>query len=229
MQRNINNGLGEKIAIIFYDKKYKKSFYTYNDLSELIDKFIAIIKTKIKDNKKKIVMIHGSASIETTIAILSCSKLGIHFSVIFEDLPKKAIELRIKILKPVLIITRFKKKKSLKIFNFKNIINFTDDENKSNFNEISIKGLKNLKSKNYNTLSLNQIKLYLLCLHRVQLIPKGMQHSNCGYLVYSKYTCLNQFGMRENSVVLAASDAGWINGHTYSIFGPLSIGSTSVL
>ena len=35
--------------------------------------------------------------------------------------------------------------------------------------------------------------------------------------------------MRENSVVLTASDAGWINGHTYSIFGPLSIGSTSVL
>ena len=54
-------------------------------------------------------MIHGSASIETTIAILSCSKLGeIHFSVIFEDFkPKKVIELRIKILKPVLIITRF--------------------------------------------------------------------------------------------------------------------------
>ena len=230
VQRNINNGLGEKIAIIFYDKKYKKSFYTYNDLSELIDKFIAIIKTKIKDNKKKIVMIHGSASIETTIAILSCSKLGIHFSVIFEDLPKKAIELRIKILKPVLIITRFKKKKSLKIFNFKNIINFTDDENKSNFNEISIKGLKNLKSKNYKYSFFKSNKtLFTLFTSGSTGIPKGIQHSTGGYLVYSKYTCLNQFGMRENSVVLTASDAGWINGHTYSIFGPLSIGSTSVL
>ena len=60
-------------------------------------------------------------------------------------------------------------------------------------------------------------------------IPKGIQHSTGGYLVYSKYTCLNQFGMRENLVVLTASDAGWINGHTGSIFGPLSIGSTSVL
>ena len=60
-------------------------------------------------------------------------------------------------------------------------------------------------------------------------IPKGIQHSTDRYLVYSKYTCLNQFGMRENSVALTASDAGWINGHTYSIFGPLSIGSISVL
>ena len=174
-------------------------------------------------------MIHGSASIETTIAIC-CSKLGIHFSVIFEDLPKKAIELRIKILKPVLIITRFKKKKSLKIFNFKNIINFTDDENKSNFNEISIKGLKNLKSKNYKYSFFKSNKtLFTLFTSGSTGIPKGIQHSTGGYLVYSKYTCLNQFGMRENSVVLTASDAGWINGHTYSIFGPLSIGSTSVL
>ena len=29
-----------------------------------------------------------------------------------------------------------------------------------------------------------------------------------------------QFGMKENSIVLTASDAGWINGHTYSLFGP---------
>ena len=35
--------------------------------------------------------------------------------------------------------------------------------------------------------------------------------------------------MNKNSIVLAASDAGWINGHTYSLFGPLSLGSTTIL
>ena len=35
--------------------------------------------------------------------------------------------------------------------------------------------------------------------------------------------------MNKNSVVLTASDAGWINGHTYSLFGPLSFGATTIL
>ena len=60
-------------------------------------------------------------------------------------------------------------------------------------------------------------------------VPKGITHSTGGYLLYSKLTCQNQFGINENSVVLTASDAGWINGHTYSLFGPLSLGSTTIL
>ena len=35
--------------------------------------------------------------------------------------------------------------------------------------------------------------------------------------------------MNDKSIVLAASDAGWINGHTYALFGPLSFGATSIL
>ena len=45
----------------------------------------------------------------------------------------------------------------------------------------------------------------------------------------AKYTCIKQFGMDKNSVILTASNAGWINGHTYALFGPLSNGATTVL
>jgi acetyl-CoA synthetase len=59
--------------------------------------------------------------------------------------------------------------------------------------------------------------------------PKGITHSTGGYLMYSKFSCQKQFGMKENSIIFTASDAGWINGHTYSLFGPLSLGSTTIL
>ena len=59
--------------------------------------------------------------------------------------------------------------------------------------------------------------------------PKGIVHSCAGYLVYTKYTCMHQFGMNINSIILTASDAGWMNGHTYALFGPLSFGATTVL
>ncbi len=48
-------------------------------------------------------------------------------------------------------------------------------------------------------------------------------------MLQTKLTCQYQFGMKENSIVLTASDAGWINGHTYSLFGPLLFGSTTIL
>ncbi len=42
-------------------------------------------------------------------------------------------------------------------------------------------------------------------------------------------TCGDRFGMNSMSIVLTASDAGWINGHTYSLFGPLIFGATTIL
>ena len=60
-------------------------------------------------------------------------------------------------------------------------------------------------------------------------MPKGIVHSSAGYFLYSKYTSAKQFGMKKNSIVLTASDAGWINGHTYSLFSPLALGATTIL
>ena len=45
----------------------------------------------------------------------------------------------------------------------------------------------------------------------------------------TKYTSIKQFGMNQHSVVVTASDAGWLNGHTYALFGPLSLGATTIL
>lgn len=60
-------------------------------------------------------------------------------------------------------------------------------------------------------------------------LPKGIVHAKGGYMVATKYTCINQFGMNEKSVILTASDAAWLNGHTYALFGPLSLGATTIL
>ncbi len=43
------------------------------------------------------------------------------------------------------------------------------------------------------------------------------------------YTTSKQFGCNSNSIMLTASDSGWINGHTYALYGPLSLGATTVI
>ena len=59
--------------------------------------------------------------------------------------------------------------------------------------------------------------------------PKGIVHSTAGWFLFTKYTSIKQFGMKKNSVILTASDAGWMNGHTYALYGPLSLGATTIL
>ena len=59
--------------------------------------------------------------------------------------------------------------------------------------------------------------------------PKGIVHSTGGYLTYAIYTCKKQFGLNSKSIICTASDAGWINGHTYSLIGPLALSSRSIL
>ena len=104
----MKRGFGNKTAIVFYDKNFVKKIYTYNKLSNLVESFSKILQKKINRKKKPTVLIHGSASIETSVSMLVCSKLGFHFSVLFEDLPSKAILLREKILKPKLIISELR-------------------------------------------------------------------------------------------------------------------------
>ena len=69
---------------------------------------LIFLKKKISNPK---IICHASSSIESAITMLTCAKLGYHFSVIFEDLGKEAISKRIELLKPNLFITRAEKKK----------------------------------------------------------------------------------------------------------------------
>ncbi|KAG0419481.1 Acetyl-coenzyme A synthetase, partial [Dictyocoela roeselum] len=59
--------------------------------------------------------------------------------------------------------------------------------------------------------------------------PKGIYHSTGGYLLYAMMTAKYCFDMREDDVFLCTADFGWITGHTYTLYGPLLNGITTVL
>lgn len=109
---NLNSKMKNKVAFYNINKNKEITSYSYQSLANIINNFskelIENLHSKLNTSK---VIIHGSASLETAVAMLSCAKLGIHFSVIFEDLAPEAISKRIDLIKPDLFITRFESKK----------------------------------------------------------------------------------------------------------------------
>jgi acetyl-CoA synthetase len=59
--------------------------------------------------------------------------------------------------------------------------------------------------------------------------PKGMEHSSGGYLVYASMTHKHIFDMQPGDSYCCAADIGWITGHSYVVYGPLSNGHSTVL
>jgi acetyl-CoA synthetase len=59
--------------------------------------------------------------------------------------------------------------------------------------------------------------------------PKGMVHTCGGYMVYTNYTFRTAFQYHENQVYWCTADIGWITGHSYILYGPLSAGATTVM
>jgi acetyl-CoA synthetase len=59
--------------------------------------------------------------------------------------------------------------------------------------------------------------------------PKGVVHTNGGYMVWTNYTFVNAFQYQPGQIHFCTADIGWITGHSYILYGPLSAGATSVM
>ena len=243
---NINAGLSKKIAIHFLNLNGEIKSFTYEELLQSINSFIYFLKNNIDIKKINKIMIHSSTSIESAISMLSCARLGITHSVIFEDLESEAIYKRLLVFKPDILISRTSEVR------FKNtvipavnkysknpntnkikVFYFTKKLNYKNVTSIDFKKIFLNKKNNIPHTKCKNVKsdkdLFALFTSGSTGIPKCIVHSTGGYLTYIKHSCKRQFGINKKSTILTASDAGWINGHTYALYGPLMLSATSIL
>jgi acetyl-CoA synthetase len=59
--------------------------------------------------------------------------------------------------------------------------------------------------------------------------PKGVVHSSAGFMLWTTYTFVNVFQYRPGQIFFCTADIGWITGHSYIVYGPLSAGATALM
>ena len=184
---------------------------------------------------------------ELVFTVLACARIGAIHSVIFAGFSANALSTRINDCNAKVIITADGGYRGNKTVDLKKIVD--DALNKTNTiekvllvkrtnQEIDFKEGRDIwlqpLLEQAETTSKAEVMdaedpLFILYTSGSTGKPKGMVHTTAGYMVYVAYTFKNVFNYKENDVYWCTADIGWITGHSYTIYGPLLNGATTVL
>ena len=237
----------DEVAIIWEgDDPDQSKSYTYKELKIEVSKFANVLK-KMGVQKGDRVTIYLTMIPEVAFAMLACARIGAIHSVIFGGFAPDSIAGRIKDCQSQFVITADEGVRGGKIIPLKKYINTAlkscDEEIKTLVvRYTNTKDDINQKNDFYYDELLNEVDdkcecesmnaedpLFILYTSGSTGKPKGVLHTTGGYLVYASFTHKYSFDYHNNDVYWCTADAGWITGHSYSIYGPLANGAKTLL
>ena len=238
---------GDNIAIIWEgDDPSDSKKITYNELYKDVCKFANVLK-KAGAKKGDRITIYMPMIPEATIAMLACTRIGAIHSVVFGGFSPDALAGRIEDCNSSIIITadegiRGGKKIPLKSNTDEAIskatmckttivvkrtggdINWIDDQDIWYHEEMA------LASPDCLPTEMNaEDPMFILYTSGSTGKPKGVLHTTGGYMVYASMTHHYVFDYQENEIYWCTADVGWVTGHSYIVYGPLSNGATTLM
>ncbi|GGH17573.1 acetyl-coenzyme A synthetase [Pedobacter zeae] len=239
---------GDKPAIIWEPNNPEEESvtYTYKMLHERVCRFANVLKRNGAKKGDRI-CIYMPMVPELAIAVLACARIGAVHSVIFGGFSAKSIADRINDSQCKLVITADGSYRGNKQIPLKDVI---DDaligcptvekcivlthirtpvsmlKGRDVWWEDEVKHVNDVcEAEEMDA----EDMLFILYTSGSTGKPKGVVHTCGGYMVYAGYTFANVFNYQPGEVYFCTADIGWITGHSYIVYGPLSQGATSVL
>ena len=244
---HINNGLGDKIALI-YDSPITgaKSKYTYSQLREKVSKFAWTLRNQ-GINKGDRVIIYMPMIPEAVIAMLACSRIGAIHSVVFGGFASNELANRMEDSKAKILITASCGFEPGRTIEYKPLVDKAIEISKHKLNktilyqrsghEVKLNGKNEISwdealngATEIDCVEMNANEFaYILYTSGTTGTPKGIVRDIGGHIVALKWTMKNIYNIDQNDVWWSASDIGWIVGHSYIVYAPLFKGCTTVL
>ena len=248
LDRQIENGLGNKVAIIFEADDGQVTNVTYKEMLERVCKMAnALRKMGIKSGDR--VIIYMSMSIEGIVAMQACARIGATHSVVFGGFSAKSLQERIVDVGAVAVITADEQLRGGKALPLKVIVDealaLGECEKVKNVivykrtgGNIPMKAdldcwMHDIVASESTTCEPEWVSaehpLFVLYTSGSTGKPKGVQHSTGGYLLWAILTMKWTFDIKPSDIFWCTADIGWVTGHSYITYGPLAVGATEIV
>jgi acetyl-CoA synthetase len=248
LDRQVERGLGSKVAILFEADDGQVTRVTYGELLARTCRMANALKARgVKKGDR--VVIYMSMSVEGVVAMQACARIGATHSVVFGGFSAQSLRDRIEGAGAVAVITADEQLRGGKPLPLKAIV---DDA-------IALGGCESVKDvivyrRTGGSIAWNASRdrwmheetqgkadtcepewvgaehpLFLLYTSGSTGKPKGVQHATGGYLLHAALTTKWTFDLKDDDVFWCTADIGWVTGHTYIAYGPLALGATQVV
>lgn len=239
---------GDENAIIFEPNNPDEPprYYTYSQLYAEVSKMANVLREQgIKKGDR--VCIYLPMIPELAFSVLACARIGAIHSVVFAGFSSNALATRINDCTCKLVITADGGFRGTKTIDLKHIVDEALVKSPSIEKVLVVKRTnQEITMKEGRDLWLQPLldeapatskaevmdaedPLFILYTSGSTGKPKGMLHTTAGYMVYTAYTFKNVFNYMPGDIYWCTADIGWVTGHSYTIYGPLLNGATTVI
>ena len=248
LDRNVENGNAEKVAIIFERDDGAVTRVTYRELLQRVCRMANGLKS-IGVKKGDRVIIYMPMSIEGVVAMQACARIGAPHSVVFGGFSAKSLQERIIDAGANHVVTADEQMRGGKAMPIKSIVDeaiamggcdhvrnvvvYRRTGNAVNITAGRDVWLHELVAAQADTCVPEWVgaehPLFILYTSGSTGKPKGVQHSTGGYLMWCALTMKWVFDIKPTDVFWCTADIGWVTGHSYITYGPLAVGATEIV